>query len=267
MDQVLMRDAAPLEASQWELIDDTVKQVAEQILVGRHFLKLYGPLGFGADVVPLYTYSVDKSAPVRSRIAKYLPLTMLHKDFIITVRDLEMFNQGQPFDTAPVAAAASFCAFAEDELIFKGDEEADLEGLLNAEGRQVMPLGDWEQEGQALADVAAAKSRLSAAGFYGPYAVVMHPRRYSMLQRVYGRRGIMEADLVAKLAEAGLFHSPAVPEERVLVLSPQPQYMDLAVGQDMVTAYVETAEMEHRFRVFETLALRIKQPGAICTLE
>jgi len=53
----------------------------------------------------------------------------------------------------------------------------------------------------------------------------------------------------------------------VLVISPKPQYVDLAVGQDMVTAYIETANMEHRFRVFETIALRIKQPGAICVLE
>jgi uncharacterized linocin/CFP29 family protein len=39
------------------------------------------------------------------------------------------------------------------------------------------------------------------------------------------------------------------------------------VGQDLITAYLGPEEMGHRFRVLESLALRIKRPGAICTLE
>lgn len=267
MEQVLMREAVPLSASQWELVDNVVKETAKQILVGRRFLQLYGPLGFGVYTVPLYAYQVEGPEPVRARLARQLPLKVVHKDFIITVRDLDAFNRGQPFDIAPVAAAASSCAYAEDELIFNGDEEEGVEGLLNAQGRQSLTLNDWSKEGQALADVSAATAKLTAAGFYGPHAVIMHPVRHSMLHRVYGRRGIMEIDLVKKLASAGVFASPVMPEDKVLVISPKPQYVDLAVGQDMVTAYIETANMEHRFRVFETIALRIKQPGAICVLE
>ena len=265
MDKVLLREESPLDTSQWEKVDDTVNKVAKNILVGRRFLKLYGPLGFGAYTVPLYSYSTEGA--VRAKIAAQLPLKMISKDFIITMKDLEAFNAGQPFDLAPVAAAASMCAFLEDELIFLGDEESGLEGLLNAKGRTTATLGDWGTEGQALKDISAAIAKLTATGFYGPFAVVVNPMRYSQLQRVHGRRGIMESELIEKRSGAGLYQSPAIPEDKALVISPQPQYVDLAVGQDLVTAYVETAEMEHRFRVFETLALRIKQPGAICTLE
>ena len=37
--------------------------------------------------------------------------------------------------------------------------------------------------------------------------------------------------------------------------------------QDIVTAYLGPEEMDHRFRVLETLVLRVKQPGAVCVFE
>ncbi len=267
MEHFLMRSAAPLSPDQWELIDKTVSEVARQILVGRRFLQLYGPLGYGVRTVPLYSYKLAEGEPVKAEYAKPLPLVEISRDFIITGRDLDAFERGIPFDVGPIAGAASLCAMAEDELIFKGCEETGLEGLLNASGRKVLPMGDWEKEGQALADISKAVARLTASGFYGPYAVIMNPSTYALLQRVVGKQGILEVELVRKVAEAGLFYSPAVPENRVVVLSPKPPFVDLAVGQDLVTAYLESSNMEHKFRVFETIALRIKQPGAICTLE
>jgi uncharacterized linocin/CFP29 family protein len=267
MEHILMREAVPLSPSHWELIDKTVKEVASQILVGRKILQLYGPLGFGVYTVPLYSYKLAEGEPIKAELSKHLPLVMICRDFAITSRDLDAFERGQPFDIGPIAAAAALCAAEEDELIFKGCEETGLEGLLNASGRQILPLGDWEKEGQALTDISKAVAKLTSSGFYGPYAVIMNPAAYALLQRVVGRQGLLEVELVKKVAEAGLFFTPAVPEDRVVVLSPKPVYMDLAIGQDMVTAYLESSNMEHKFRVFETVALRIKQPGAICTLE
>jgi len=38
------------------------------------------------------------------------------------------------------------------------------------------------------------------------------------------------------------------------------------VAQDLITAYLGPENMDHTFRLMEILALRIKRPGAICTL-
>ncbi|HDQ35145.1 MAG TPA: bacteriocin [Chloroflexi bacterium] len=266
MNQVLMREDAPLSAEQWQLIDATVQEVAENILVGRRLLQLYGPLGYGAYTVPLYAYGAEAGEAIRASLVKQLPMTTLDQDFIISVRDLELFNGGQPFDTAPVAAAAAASAFAEDRLIFEGDADAGLEGLLTAKGHLALSLSDWAEEGQALADISTAIAALVSAGFYGPYAVVMNPARYANVQRVYGRRGILEAELLEQQARSGILSTPVMPLDKVVVLAAQQQYVDLAVGQDMATAFIETVNMEHCFRIMETLALRIKQPGAICVL-
>ena len=39
--------------------------------------------------------------------------------------------------------------------------------------------------------------------------------------------------------------------------------MDLAIGQDLVTGYLGSSEMNHDFRVFETVLLRLKNPNAV----
>jgi len=266
MENILMRDDAPLTSEQWQAIDTTVNNVAQQILIGRRILNLYGPLGFGAYTVPLYTYGGEPAEPVRAKMVRQLPMATLMQEFVITVKDLELFNSGQqPFDSAPVAAAAARSASAEDRLIFNGDEETA--GLLTANGSHTVKLGSWGEEGQALADITTATSQLVAAGYYGPYAVAMHPMRFAQIQRVYGRRGIMEAELVEKQAAGGTFTSAVIPEDKVLVVAAQPQYLDLAIGLDLSTAFIETADLENRFRIMETLALRIKDPGAICILE
>lgn len=267
MENILLRNESPLTAEQWQLIDKTVSETVARILVGRRLLDLYGPLGFGAYTVPLYTYVGKDSEPVRAKIVRQLPMSTQMKSFAVSVKDLELMNSGQPFDCAPAAAAATQMAFAEDRLIFNGDEEEGAEGLLNAKGRLTMPLGDWEKEGQALSDISAATATLISKGFYPPYFVVMHPLLHAKLQRVYGKRGILEIELLEKQATGGVFASPAVPENKVLVIAAQSQYVDLAVGLDIATGFVETVDLVHYFRLMATTALRIKQPGAICTLE
>lgn len=267
METILMREDAPLTAEQWHEVDTTVNQMAQQILVGRRILNLYGPLGFGAYTVPLYTYKGDEEGTVRAKMTAQVPLTTLTQEFVITAKDLELSNSGQqPFDTAPVGAAAAKSVFAEDCLILNGNEEG-APGLLTAEGRQTIKLGKWEEEGQALAGISQATAKLVTEGFYGPYAVVMHPTKFAQLQRVYGRRGVLESELVEKQALAGVFTTPVMPEGKVLVMAVQPNYVDLAIGLDLSTAFVETVNLEHRFRIMETLALRIKDAGAICVLE
>jgi len=45
------------------------------------------------------------------------------------------------------------------------------------------------------------------------------------------------------------------------------QNMDLAVALDLSTAFVESTNLSYRLRVVESLVMRIRRPGAICTFE
>ena len=104
------------------------------------------------------------------------------------------------------------------------------------------------------------------AGCDGPYAIVLCPHRYAQLASLR-EGGIREIELVEKIAKGGIFQYPSMDCGQVLVLSLASWNFDLAVGQDVVTAYVGNEGMDQKFRIFETLALRVKRPEAICLLK
>ncbi|HHW55708.1 MAG TPA: bacteriocin family protein, partial [Firmicutes bacterium] len=55
---------------------------------------------------------------------------------------------GLPLDTTPAAMSALFVAEAEDELIFNGNPEMGIDGLLTVPGRSTVGLtSDWSEEG------------------------------------------------------------------------------------------------------------------------
>ena len=44
-------------------------------------------------------------------------------------------------------------------------------------------------------------------------------------------------------------------------------YRHFPSKDDLISAYLGPEQMNHPFRIFESLVLRIKRPGAICTIE
>jgi uncharacterized linocin/CFP29 family protein len=282
MADYLMRDDAPLTPGEWQQVDDVVVSVARQILVGRRFISLSGPLGIGTQVVALDTVggteaclhdesgcacSLEECDAVRVTGRKFVAVPLIHKDFMLAWRDLETARQSGGLELGAAGAAAMFVARAEDELIFKGHPEHGYPGLLNVEGRQTVAISDWKTSGAALDDAAEAGQALAEAGFYPPYALVVSPALYGLLQRVYKNSGKLEVELVEEIAEGGIFQSPALAPKQALLVAKGAHLIDLAVAQDTITAYVGPEGMDHRFRVLESLVLRVKQPGAICVLE
>ncbi len=256
MSSYLMREAAPLSAEVWARIDEMVVTVVSKNLVGRRFLTLVGPLGWGVEQAPVFGFEEAEGAAV-AKEAIYLPLKELAAEFMLKARHLAM-ESASPWalDLGAVAIAATKLAKAEDALI--------LEGLMQAATCSA-PLGDWDTLGGPFAAIAAATAKMLEAGYDGPYALVLSPGMYARLASLMsaGRR---EIEMVERLVKVGIFQATGLPEGRALVLSPQAWNMDLVVGQDVVTAYLGNEGLDHRFRIFETLALRVKRAGAICIL-
>jgi uncharacterized linocin/CFP29 family protein len=279
VEALLDRKSAPLSDDQWAALDEAVVETASRSLIGRRFIPLHGPLGPGVQTVALdkfngaYMGELDLTGEVEcgtiwTNQIGHITLPIIHKDFLLLWRNIATSRQlGLPMDLAPASSAAGFTARKEDDLIFNGNAELGLEGLLIVQGRSVLPLSDWDQIGNAFSDVTAAIQRLVSLGFYGPYALVVPPILYARMHGVHERTGVLEIRNVEELMTAGVFRSPVIGENRAVVVATGAQNLDLAVAQDMVTAYLGPDKMNHLFRVFEILALRIKRPQAIVTLE
>lgn len=273
----LLRDQSPLPEADWAEMEHAVVEVARRVVVGRRMLPLHGPLGPGNEVVPVnrfegidlgrvgMTGAADDPVVISDRI--YLQMPMLHKDFVLYWRDLEQSRQyGTAKDWSTAQAAAAFVAQAEDHLIFHGDPEHHISGLLTVSGRHVLPASDWTQSGAGFNDVVTAITHLTAAGFYPPYAAVVGPTGYAMWHRLFGESGVLEIEQIQKLTANGVCVSPLIPDQTVAVVAVGAENIDLGVGLDLSVAYLETSQMNHHFRVLEILAPRIKRPGSIAVV-
>ena len=268
MAEYLMRENAPLKEDEWSHLDDLVAETARRILVGRRVVPLFGPLGAAVQTVPVGTFGGvgpgTSGKPVRQVDRKYLVLQEITKDFILNWQDIEAARSGiMPMHLGPAAAAAATCAVAEDTLIFRGDK--GIEGLMTVKGRLESPMGDWAAKG-AFGDITAALQKLQENSFPDHYALVVSPAGYAQMQRPYGNTGALEIALVRELVTDGVYQTPVLKPSEAVLIATGPQNMDLAVGIDLSVAYLDTEDMDHRFRVVETLALRVKQPTALCTI-
>ena len=275
---ILDRSSAPLTSEEWNRIDDAVVKTARNMLVGRRVIEVLGPLGPGVYSLPFAVFTGRKAVGVDMtgdrddlvveadrRVTLNLPI--IFKDFKIFWRDVEADRHlGIPLDVSSAAVAAAEVAVQEDDLIFNGHPELGHEGLLNAEGRLTVGMGDWQEGGGPLADAVKAVTALTTAGHFGPYVMAVSPYLYGQMVRVYGT-GMLELDQVMALLRGNVFPSSAIRDHKAVVIATGIQNLNIAVGQDLVTAYTAAENMNHIFRVFETMALLIRRTDAICTLE
>jgi uncharacterized linocin/CFP29 family protein len=258
MSDLLMRDDAPISAEVWEKIDDTVVSVFKRFVVGRKLIPMLGPVGWGFEQTPLFKFTQEDGAYVTTEPNDYVSLKDLQQEFMLRAKQLFIAQQ-TPFDLdlGAVALAAMELAKAEDRVVLGGlVEKAGCHG----------ELGDWNTIGGPFAAVAGAVAQLRITGFDGPYGLVLSPTMFARLASLmeYGRR---EIDMVQKLVTVGIYQWPDMDDDKVIVLSPQSWNMDMVVGQDVVTAWLGNEKLDHLFRVFESVALRVKRPGGICVLQ
>lgn len=267
-----------LRQEDWERMQRAVHETVERHLVGRKFIEVYGPLGTDVQYVPLDTYEIPSWAsidmlgegnkaihPLKRGVAH---IHLIYKDFWLFWRDIEASKKCEsPLDLSAAIGAAVSVSRREDDMIFNGLPEMEVPGLLNVEGRNIMKLSDWSVIGNGFQDVVAALEKLTSLGFNGPFAMVVSPKLYAYLHRVYERTGQLEIKGVKELVKGGVYPSAMLRKDVALVVAMGRQNFDLAVGKNYGIEYWGPQDLNHRFRVVGSAVLRIKCPQAICTLE
>lgn len=288
VNKYLGRDGAPIDAALWGKLDATMIEAAKSQLVGRRLLHIEGPFGLGLKFVPLadmvVSFAGDEFLPKDSEeeeevpdmflelepeivASSVLPLAMLRHSFALGVRDLAAAERdGLALDLSAVAEAAIACAQAEDQLVFHGSEDLGVSGLLQVEGSQTLKLTSWAKVGHAADDVIKAVTLLDAAGFHGPYGLALAPGRFNLLHRLYPQGSSTELAHLQSIVTGGIFKASVLSEGGVLLASGV-QFASIVIGQDLAIGFVGPSDGELEFSMSESLALHVRQPGAVCELE
>ncbi len=268
----LSRESSALSAKLWEQIDKTVINTARTALTCRRFLPIYGPLGIGTESINIDdSESLDEifdEGFITTKGRKYVEIPTIYDDFTLLSRDLENSQKfGYPVDLSKAAYSAEACSGKEDRLIFFGNTAKGYEGLLTASGINKIKKSDWSLGENAFSDIASALELFTAKGIYGTYALAVSPDLYMQLQRIQQGTGLLEIDRLNKLLNGNVFTSWVLGTKKAVLVCPDSRNMDLVIGQDLAAAYLEQKELNHSFRVLESVLLRIKRKQAVTVFE
>jgi uncharacterized linocin/CFP29 family protein len=107
----LGREDAPIGPETWKAMDSTMTEAAKGVLTGRRLLHVEGPYGLGLKAVPLKDIQAENGIS----ISEFVPLSLIHKTFALSKRDLAAAEKdGTPINTASVAAISIEAAQLED---------------------------------------------------------------------------------------------------------------------------------------------------------
>jgi uncharacterized linocin/CFP29 family protein len=270
----------PLSEDQAQQMLAAAVSEVRRTVVGRKLVSLFGPLGAGVESVPLETIKEDDEAqvdlegspdrsPIRTHEQEtYIRVPLIFKDFQLHWRDVKWSQDMKaPLDLTNAVRAAHKVGDAEDKLIFLGHEQLRLHGLLNHPGTLQVERNDWKTAGSPAKDVYAAITALLEADHHFPYALVTSVDMYEALLKPVKESPALELEQLGKLFDDGIMWSPQIPSGTAAVISTGAQNFDIAVAEDLQIAYLGPSDMNYRFRVYESLVLRVKRPTAICVIK
>jgi len=234
---------------EWDWVARAVVNTVSSVRVFRRYLPVTS-VGRGAVAVPIERFGSAETS--------VLPLVELSVRFRVSQRALDYSESFKlPAELGDAYRAAVELATAEDRYI--------LSGLLELKGAVSLGASSWDEPGLAVAEVSRAVGELIKAGARPPFVLFVSPARYSKLLAVHERTGVMELQRVkALVSEVAVV--PVLPDEVALVVSASPYVIDVAVGVDTEVSYIGPEDGYHAFRVWETLALRVRCEKGIAVL-
>jgi uncharacterized linocin/CFP29 family protein len=269
----LGREALNWSAETWTAIDRAMHEENLRAGVTAKVIPLLGPLpdalAVPAETIDAGTMTVDED--------RLLPLVELSIEFALTRKQVDLEHE---LGTALTLTrrAASLLTQAEDLAVLQGDAalaNGQLPNRVRAKGAAGPGLvaaatdaigGDGGPEGIFRA-VAEAYALLQARSHTGPYGLLLEPERYAATVEPVDGTSVLVSERIRGLVQ-GFFGTAALPEDSGVLVSVGGDTVDLVVGVDPTLAFLAIDDEDRfRFRVFESFALRVKDPSACVRLE
>ena len=261
----LGRDQAPFSDEVWQKIEAAAIDAARDRLTARRFLPIEGPYGIGLTAIETgndEVYRQPRPSEAAAVMGRTQPVPMVRQIFRLSIRRVAGFvENNQPLILTPAEDAAEAVADREEELIYRGEPDLQLQGLLTCDGHLEVAAGDWTAVDRALDDVLAAATRLDEAGYRGPYALALAPALYNGLFRLYPNTDVLQLEHLRRLCTRGIYK--AAIEGGALI---DPRAGTIIVGQDLRAGYVGQDGIHYQLFLSESVVLRVDDPEATCTI-
>jgi uncharacterized linocin/CFP29 family protein len=263
-EKYLQRSDAPFDPKVWDQLDRTIVGTAKSRLTARKLLNVDGPYGIGLKMVP--TEDVPLTENMSLVASGNIPLVNIQSEFNLAIRDIAAFEQRNiPLPLVPVVESALEVADLEDDILLNGSKHVGAPGLMTAPSISSYKLGDWSQLGSPVEDIIKAVTILDDSGFHGPYSLALSPQLYNLLYRHYAQSELTQLEHAGQIVTDGIIKSSAIKDGGVLIASGA-WFANIVIGQDMMAGFIGPELGSYKFSLTESIALRIVEPHAICSL-
>lgn len=263
----LRRELAPISTAAWDEIDDEARRVLRLKLAGRKLVDFEGPLGSAAAAITLGRTERLRSGPVPEvsgvrRLSQ--PLVEMTTTFELSRAELDAVEHGAADpDLAPLIAAATRMAQAEDTAIFHGYAEGNIQGIDKASPHSALTIAEnYETYPRTVAEAARL---LRISGIDGPYGIALGPRCYTGVMQATAQGGYPILELIRKTIDGPVVWAPAV--DGAVVLSVRGGDFQLTVGRDLSIGYLSHTDSTVRLYFVETMTFRALMPEAAVALK
>lgn len=280
------------------LSDDEINYIETQIvktvrplLIGRQVMPIRTLAHAGYQKYTFYTESdmgqatismtgEEESQDLVDLTEGSVDIPIISKDYTLHWRDVLMRrNQGEDLNTQHAENAGRQVAEEEDKLILSGEYTGwpalGIEGLATATGRQTQAsAGAWTAN--TITDCAAAKQKLRAQGYYGPYRLILRSTWYAKLEALqaggtgsdkwfFQAVGELIGGVENILISDNLYASDGGTDNAIL-MDVQPGNYDLLIGSDITNYLQQLPSMNYKGKVWEAVVPVVKRPKAICEI-
>ncbi len=262
----LFRTLAPITALGWELIDEEARQQLAGSLAARRLVDFAGPRGWQHSATNLGRTEGVAAGPVDGVEAlrrRVLPLVEPRAAFAVSRAELADAERGAPDpDLESLQQAARRIALAENTAVFRGWEEAGVEGIVEASPHA--PISLSTDLDAVPTQVAGAVEVVRSAGVDGPYGLALGPDVYTAVVETTEYGGYPLFEHLRHIVGGPLVWAPGV--EGAVVLSLRGGDFLFDCGQDLAVGYDgHDADLVNLYLV-ETFSFVVATPEAAVAL-
>lgn len=262
---ILKKQLAPLSDKAWEEIKDQSSEIFNTYLTARKFVDINGPNGMEYGAVStgrLIMSEKNTKEGVDYGLREVKPLVEIRKPFELDLWEMDNVDRGaKDVDLEPLEKAAKQVALFEENLIYKGFKEGQVQGLDKATDYKKVKLPN--DPNAFLKVIGEQIMMLSKNGVEGPYSFIVNDEKWKEIASLANGYPIVkqleEVIGVQVIINHGDFNS--------YLVSNRGGDFELSIGMDQSIGYQGHNSKKVQLYFTESFTFRVLGPEAVIVLE
>lgn len=254
----LKRELAPITANGWKEIEERATAVLSKELSARKFIRVTGPLGRDITSVTTGRMDVKTKDDIKYGVYKIQPLTESRICFPLSRWELDNIERGaKDVDYSSLDDGIRKAAKFEEEAIFKGLEDGQIDGIYKSSSYETLDFGKTADE--TLKATFDGILKLDAAFAKKPYVLVVSNEKWYYLNTIVKEYSLPEK--LEKILGQKIVVSKSI--DGAILLPFDDENIELVIGEDYAIGYQNHNESVVELFVTESFTFRVLDPALI----